>query len=110
MDVQQQLRTVGIVRRGRIGVAIQEVTRSIADSFGLPDSRGALVSSVEPSGPADQAGVQAGDVIQRFDGKEVEASGDLPRIVAASRPGSEAEMRVWRDGREQVMQVTVGEW
>lgn len=110
MDVQQQLRTVGIVRRGRIGVAIQEVTRSIADSFGLPDSRGALVSSVEPSGPADQAGVQAGDVIQRFDGKEVETSGDLPRIVAASRPGSEAEMRVWRDGRAQVMQVTVGEW
>ena len=110
MDVQQQLRSSGRVLRGRIGVAIQEVTRSLADSFGLPRPEGALVSAVEAGGPAALAGVEQGDVIVRFAGKAVEGSGDLPRIVAASRPGSRVTMQLYRDGALRELVVTVGEW
>jgi len=110
MDVQQQLRTSGRVQRGRIGVAIQEVTRSLAESFGLPGPSGALVSAVEAGGPAAQAGVAQGDVIVRFDGKVVEDSGDLPRIVAATRPGARVVMQVFRDGAPRELTITVGEW
>ncbi len=110
MDVQHQLRTAGRVMRGRIGVAIQEVTRSLAESFGLPNADGALVSSVEAGGPAARAGVQQGDVIVRFNGKAVESSGDLPRIVAASRPGSSVKMQLYRGGELRELGVTIGEW
>ncbi|MFT3757835.1 Do family serine endopeptidase [Thauera sp.] len=110
MDVQQQLRTKGRVQRGRIGVAIQEVTRDLADGFGLPGASGALVSSVEPGGPAARAGVQQGDVIVRFAGRGVDASSDLPRIVAAVQPGENAELEVFRDGKPMTLKVQVGEW
>jgi serine protease Do len=110
MDVQQQLRTVGRVQRGRIGVAIQEVTRSLAESFGLPTPAGALVSAVEAGGPAAQAGIMQGDVIVRFDGKAVDSSGDLPRIVAASRPGARVVAQVFRNGAPRDVTITVGEW
>jgi len=110
MDVQQQLRTVGRVQRGRIGVAIQEVTRSLAESFGLPNPAGALVSAVEADGPAAQAGIAQGDVIVRFDGKAVDSSGDLPRIVSASRPGTRALTQVFRNGAPREFTITVGEW
>jgi len=110
MDVQQQLRTVGRVQRGRIGVAIQEVTRSLAESFGLPTPAGALVSAVEAGGPAAQAGIMQGDVIVRFDGKAVDSSGDLPRIVAARRPGARVVAQVFRNGAPRDVTITVGEW
>lgn len=110
MDMQDQLRTAGIVRRGRIGVAIQEVTRGLAESFGLPGAAGALVSAVESGGPAEQAGIQQGDVISHFDGKSVSSSSDLPRLVAATRPGSTLAVLAYRDGAERSFQVTVGEW
>ncbi|ENO88541.1 Do family serine endopeptidase [Thauera linaloolentis] len=110
MDVQHQLRTKGRVQRGRIGVAIQEVTRDLADGFGLPRAAGALVSSVEPEGPAARAGLQQGDVIVRFAGKGVDASSDLPRIVAAVQPGTDAEVDVYRDGKPVAFKVNVGEW
>lgn len=110
MEVQSQLRNHGTVRRGRIGVEIQEVTRAIADSFGLVEAEGALVSGVEPGAPAALAGVGVGDVIVRFAGKRVASSGDLPRIVAASRPGEEVELVVVRNARETSLKVTVGEW
>jgi len=110
MDVQQQLRTKGRVQRGRIGVAIQEVTRDLADGFGLPRASGALISSVEADGPAAQAGLQQGDVIVRFAGKEVDASSDLPRIVAAAQPGSVVALDVYRAGVLLSLKVTVGEW
>ncbi len=110
MDVQQQLRSKGRVQRGRIGVAIQEVTRDLADSFGLPRPAGALVSSVEPGSPAAKAGLQQGDVIVRFGGKAVESSSDLPRIVAAAQPGAEVAMEVYRGGAPQQLTVIVGEW
>lgn len=110
MDVQHQLRTIGRVQRGRIGVAIQEVTRGLAESFGLPAAAGALVSSVESSGPAAKAGVEQGDVIVRFGDKPVDASGDLPRIVSASRPGAQVSMQIYRNGAKRDLTVTVGEW
>ncbi len=110
MDVQEQLRSKGRVQRGRIGVAIQEVTRQLADSFGLPRAAGAIVSSVERDGPAARAGVLQGDVILRFGGREVDASSDLPRIVAAVEPGSLVAVDVFRGGAPLSVQVTVGEW
>jgi len=110
MDVQNQLRTKGRVRRGRIGVAIQEITRDLADGFGLPRAQGALVSSVEPDGPAARAGLLQGDVILRFSGKTVDVSSDLPRIVAGVQPGSAAAVEVFRNGAPMALEVTVGEW
>ena len=109
LDVQSQLRDKGRVSRGRIGVVIQEVTRDLAVSFGLERARGALVNSVEKGSPADKAGVEATDIILRFDGKEVESSSDLPRLVGATRPGTRSSMEVWRKGATRTLNVTVGE-
>jgi serine protease Do len=108
-DIAQQLRTTGKVTRGRIGVVIQPVTKELADGFGLPRPQGALVNSVEKGGPADKAGVEAGDVILRFDGKPVNSSEDLPRIVGATRPGTKASMQVWRNKQSREAQVVVSE-
>ncbi len=109
MEVANQLRVSGKVTRGRIGVTIQEVTRDLAESFGLSKSGGALISSVEKGGAADKAGIQVSDVILKFDGKTVNSSGDLPRMVAATRPGSKVTVQVWRKGESKEVHVTVGE-
>lgn len=109
MDVQNQLRQYGKVSRGRIGVVIQEVTKELADSFGLARAGGALVNAVEPGGPADKAGLQAGDVILRFDGKQVLNSADLPRIVGNAKPGSRIPLQVWRKGSSRDLVITVAE-
>ena len=108
-DIAQQLRTVGKVTRGRIGVVIQPLSKELADGFGLPRTQGALVNSVEKGGPADKAGVEAGDVILRFDGKAVASSEDLPRIVGATRPGSKVTMQIWRNKGTRDVQVVVAE-
>ena len=110
LEVQRQLRETGRVQRGRIGVGIQELTRALAETFGLERPEGALVSSVDPEGPAARAGVAVGDVIVAFDGKAVTSSRELPRIVAQSRPGSKATITVVRDGRRVDLQVVLGEW
>jgi serine protease Do len=109
MDVANQLRTSGRISRGRIGVVIQEVTKELAESFGLSKPSGALVNSVEKGGPADKAGVEPSDVILKFDGKAIQSSSDLPRIVAQTRPGSRVAMQVWRKGAAKDVSVTVGE-
>src|SRR5574343_422761 len=109
MDIQGQLRASGKVSRGRIGVVIQEVTKELADSFGLAKPAGAIVNAVEPGGPAEKAGVEAGDVILRFDGKAVGASSDLPRLVGATRPGSRVSLQVWRKGAARDLTLTVAE-
>lgn len=109
MDVVNQLQKSGKVTRGRIGVAIQEVTRELADSFGLSKPAGALISSVEKGAAADKAGMQAGDVILKFDGKIIHSSNDLPRIVAATRPGSKVVAQLWRKGASRDVNITVGE-
>lgn len=109
MDVQSQLRATGRVQRGRIGVVIQEVTKELADSFGLSSAEGALVSSVEPRGPAEKAGIEPGDVILRFDGKQVEKSGDLPRLVGGTKPATASVAQIWRNGATRDIRVTVAE-
>jgi len=109
MDVVNQLRTTGKVTRGRIGVTIQEVTRELADSFGLPKVAGALISGVEKGGPADKAGVRPSDVILKFDGKVVNSSADLPRIVAATKPGAKVSVQLWRKGSALDVSLVVGE-
>jgi serine protease Do len=109
LDIQKQLREKGRVARGRIGVVIQEVTRDLATSFGLDQPRGALVNSVEKGSPADKAGVEATDIIIGYDGKPVESSSDLPRMVGSTRPGSHATLEVWRKGQTRKLNVTVGE-
>jgi serine protease Do len=109
LDVQNQLRSTGHVSRGRIGVVIQEVTKELADSFGLAKAQGALVNAVENGGPADKAGVEVSDIIVKFDGKDVASSSELPRIVGATRPGSKVGMQVWRKGASKNLTVTVAE-
>src|SRR5882672_8581755 len=109
MDVQSQLRQSGRVSRGRIGVVIQEVSKELADSFGLPRAAGALVNAVEKGGPAEKAGIETGDIILKFDGKPVSSSSELPRIVGSTRPGSKSAMEVWRKGTTREIVVTVGE-
>jgi serine protease Do len=108
-DIASQLRTSGKVSRGRIGVVIQPVTKELADGFGLTKPQGALVNSVEKGGPAEKAGIEAGDVILRFDGKPVAASEDLPRIVGATKPGTKATVQVWRNKQPRDVQVVVSE-
>jgi serine protease Do len=110
MDVQTQLRASGKVSRGRIGVSIQEVTKELADSFGLAKPQGALVATVEKGGPGEKAGIEAGDVILKFDGKVVAQSADLPRLVGTNKPGSRATVQVWRQGATKELVVAVGEW
>ena len=109
MSVQQQLRTTGRVIRGRIGVGIESVSRDVAEAIGLGRPRGALVNTVEKDAPAAKAGVEAGDVIVRFDGKPIDRSTDLPRIVGSTKPGSTVNMAVFRKGQERELKVTVGE-
>ena len=109
MDVQSQLRASGRVSRGRIGVVIQEVTKELADSFGLAKAQGALVASVENGSPAEKAGIEAGDVILAFDGKNVAQSSDLPRMVGSTKPGTRSQVELWRKGAVKQATITVGE-
>ena len=109
MEVKKQLLTHGKVSRGRIGVAIQEVTKDLADSFGMAKAQGALVASVEKDTPADKAGIEEGDVILKFDAKAISQSSDLPRVVAMTRPGNTVPVEVWRKGASRNLSVTVAE-
>ncbi len=109
LDIQKQLRDTGRVARGRIGVVIQEVTRDLATSFGLDRARGALVNSVEKGSPAEKAGIEPTDIIVGFNGKPVESSSDLPRLVGSTRPGSQASVEVWRKGNKRNLNITVAE-
>src|SRR3954462_15801616 len=108
-DIQKQLKEKGRVARGRIGVVIQEVTKDLATSFGLDRPRGALVNAVEKGSPAEKADIEASDIIVTFDGKGVDSSSDLPRIVGSTRPGTTVAVEVFRKGTTKKMQITVGE-
>ncbi|MBH9577985.1 DegQ family serine endoprotease [Inhella proteolytica] len=109
MRVADQLRTSGRVVRGRIGVGIDAVSREVAEAIGLQRAFGALVRNVEAGGPAEKAGIEGGDVITKFDGKSIERSTDLPRLVGAVRPGSKASLQVFRRGAFKDLQVVVAE-
>ena len=108
MGVEQQLLAHGKVERGRLGVGIQEVTASLAKSFGLDRPRGALVAQVERGSAAEKAGLKPGDVITTFNGKPIEQSSQLPPLVAQMRPGTKAKLEVLRDGKRSDITVSVG--
>jgi serine protease Do len=109
MNSVAQLKEKGRVTRGRIGVQITEVTRETAESFGLSKPMGALVNSVEKGGPAEKAGVEAGDIVIKADGREVRTSSELPRIVTMIKPGNKVNLTVWRKGAQKDIAVTVAE-
>jgi len=109
MRVVDQLRATGKVTRGRIGVQIGEVGKDVADALGLPRAEGALVSSVEAGGPAEDAGVKPGDVILKFNNHDISRWSDLPRVVGETRPGTRADMQVWRMGKTLNLEVKVDE-
>lgn len=109
MAVERQLVTTGKVSRGRLGVTIQDVNQELADSFGLDRPRGALVSGVESGSPAAKAGIEPGDIILGFNGREVAKSGDLPAQVGSTAPGSSATLQVWRKGNTRTLSLQVGE-
>jgi serine protease Do len=107
--VVDQLKAGGKIRRGWLGVRIQQVTEEISKSLNLPGNHGALVSSLTADSPAAKGGVKAGDVILSFDGKPVTEMRRLPRIVAEAPINKKTPMVVWRDGKEVTLSVTVGE-
>jgi serine protease Do len=107
-NVKTQLVQHGKVERGRLGVTIQEVSQSLAQSFGLERPRGALVAQVENGSPAEKAGVKPGDVLLGMNGKTIERSAELPPLVATVKPGTKATFELWRDGRKQTLDVTIG--
>jgi serine protease Do len=109
VKIKDDLVKFGKVTRGRIGVAIQGVNKDLAESFGLDRPRGALVSTVEPGSPAEKAGIKSGDVILSVDGKAIDQSVDLPRIVGETKPGTALALQVWRKGATQDLRVTVGD-
>ena len=108
MGVSQQLQATGHVTRGKVGVTIQPVTQGLADSFGLPQPEGALVSSVEKGGPAEKAGVEPGDVILKLNGELLKDSSDLSVQVAAITPGTVVNLEVWRNHAAKKIAVTLG--
>ena len=109
MKVSRQLQANGRVTRGRLGVNIQDVDQALAESFGLDAPKGALVANVEQGSPAAKAGVQPGDVILQYGGRAIESAGQLPSVVAATSPGTEVELVVWRDRAKRELEVKVGE-
>jgi len=110
LDVAKQLQATGKVTRGRLGVGIQSLTKELAQSFKLDQPVGAVITNVEKASPADKAGLKVGDVILSYNGKKIEDPNELPRLVAATKPGEKAKLEVWRDGKREQVAATVGEF
>ena len=110
VQVSTQLRASGRVQRGRLGVGIGDVSKEVAESLGLGKPQGALVSNVEAGSPADKAGIEAGDIILKFDGKKIEKSSDLPRAVGGTKPGTASTVTVFRRGSTKDYPIMVGEF
>jgi serine protease Do len=109
LRVADQLKAGGRVTRGRIGVQIGDVTKEVAESLGLAKAQGALVSKVETAGPAEKAGIEPGDIIQKFNGVMIDRPNDLPRMVGSIKPGTRATVTIWRKGASRDMTLTVAE-
>jgi serine protease Do len=107
--VSDQLRATGRVSRGRIGVQIDQVSKEVADSIGLGKTTGALVRAVEAGSPANKGGIEAGDIITRFDGKVIDKPSDLPRLVGAAKPGTKSTITVFRRGATHDLGVVIAE-
>ena len=109
LRVSEQLKASGRVTRGRIGVQIGEVTKEVAESLGLPKAEGALVQRVEPGSPAEKGGLEAGDIISKFNGVTISRPSDLPRMVGSTKPGSRATASIWRKGKSRDVSLTIVE-
>ncbi len=109
MKVKTDLQKYGKVSRGRLGVTIQGVSQELADSFGLKKAQGALVSAVEARSPADKAGIKTGDIILAVDGRDIENSIDLPRVIGETRPGTAVTLKIWRQGETKELRASLGE-
>jgi serine protease Do len=108
-QVKEQIVATGKASHARLGVAIQEVNQTFADSFKLDKPEGALVSKVDQGGPADQAGLKAGDVILKVDGQAIVSSGDLPALIGLSTPGQKVKIEVWRQGKREELTARLGD-
>lgn len=109
LDISNQLKATGKITRGWLGIVIQELSKELAESFGMKNTNGALVAAVEKNGPADKGGLEAGDVIIKFDGKPIITSSDLPRAVGTAKPGKTAVVEVLRKGNDKTLNIVVGE-
>lgn len=109
LDVAGQLKSTGKITRGWIGIAIQDITKDLAESFGMKNANGALVAGVEKNSPADRGGLEAGDVILKFDNKPIIASSDLPRVVGATKPGKISPVEILRKGNTKMLSIGIGE-
>jgi serine protease Do len=109
IQVKDQIVATGKASHARLGVAVQEVNQTFADSFKLDKPEGALVSNVEKGGPADQAGLRSGDVIRKVDGESIVSSGDLPALIGQKKPGSRITLEVWRQGARQELSAKLGD-
>ena len=109
LNIKDQLQKSGKVTRGKIGVGIQPVTKELAESFGLKNTQGALVGNVERGSPGEKAGLQPGDVVLALNGKAIERSIDLPRMVGLLKPNEKATLKVWHEGKEKSVDITLGE-
>ena len=110
MRISDQLRANGRVQRGRIGVQIDQVSKEVAESLGLDSPRGALIRAVEADGPADKGGIEAGDIILRVDRTNIDKANDLPRHIGSLKPGTKANIQVWRRGATRELSITIGEF
>ncbi|MBS0291475.1 MAG: DegQ family serine endoprotease [Proteobacteria bacterium] len=106
--VEQQIVATGHVEHARLGVAVQEVNQTFADSFKLPRPAGALVANVDAGGPAAKAGLKVGDVILKINGQSIVSSGDLPAFIGQQPPGEKVQMEVWRQGHPETLAATLG--
>ena len=109
MRVSEQFRATGRVTRGRIGVQIEPVTKELAESIGLGKAQGALINRIEAGAPADKAGLEAGDVILKIDGKPIEKSSDLPRLVGNTKPGTKSNLTIFRRGATKELSIVIAE-
>ena len=109
LDVSRQLMSEGKVTRGRLGIAIQPVTKELARSFRLDEATGAVIINLEKGGPAERAGAKIGDIVLEWNGEAIDEPNELPRVVASTKPGSLAHLTIWREGKRLTLPLRVGE-
>ena len=109
INVAEQLESDGKVSRGWLGIAIQEISKELSESFNMKSTQGALVAGVEKESPADKGGLKPGDVILKFGVNDIKISSDLPKFVSSTKPGSKISLNILRQGKEKQLEITIGE-